>query len=883
MKKPVSIIPYFLLLIGISGIIIASVYIIPSVLSATTYIYIAGRQRMLAERMVLNIHLINDGKKDVIGNLLQDVKTFNETLSILENGGKIMNRNIAAPSKTTRTKVKYVRAIWQPIRNQLIKIAEEKLSQNEFHQIFNDLHKKIPLLEDASSDIVESAIASNRVKAISGILIFILLFVDLFILFFQFKSRDSYIEKRRGRYRKALEYIGENVIITDINGVIEYVNPAFTDITGYQKNEILGKTTDILKSGMHTESFFEEIRKTIHSKRIWKGIVIIKKKNGNIYYSSNIISPYLDRKGNISHTISAGRDITEDKKREERIVHLNHLLKTTYEINQLIVRERDRNNLLRTVCQILVEEGGFKMAWICNADFKSGEVHPIAWAGFEEGYLKNIQIRCDDTQKGNGPAGTAIKTGKYFICNDVEKEEFFKPWREAAKERGYRSSGAFPFKVNGKIKGAINVYSGEPDAFQDEFIVLLNGMAENIGFALDKMEISEEGIQLKETLIGIESQLQQAIKMEAIGRLVGGIAHDFNNILASIINYSEISLTYELNPDLEKIMQEIKKSAERAKSVTTQLLSFSRDQPVEMKAMNINESIESIGEMLKKLIGEDISLSVLSTPDIHNIKANPSQIEQVIMNLVVNARDALSKGGNILVETSNIVIDDTNRMSHLAVPPGNFVILSVSDNGTGISKENLDKIFEPFFTTKDTGKGTGLGLSIVYGIVKRTDGFIEVASETGKGTSFRIYFPAFLEGISDEVSQKIETKKTVEHGSGCILLVEDDEQVKKSTEMVLEYLGYRVFSAACLEEAVDVFEKHDKTIDMLITDMKMPNGTGLELYREICKKRQDIKALFMSGYTGDINGGLPDGTSFIQKPFTMASLAENVRKILGDI
>ncbi|HEY0729182.1 MAG TPA: ATP-binding protein [Pyrinomonadaceae bacterium] len=387
-----------------------------------------------------------------------------------------------------------------------------------------------------------------------------------------------------------------------------------------------------------------------------------------------------------------------------------------------------------------------------------------------------------------------------------------------------------------------------------------------------------------EALANTERQLIQSQKLEAVGRLAGGISHDFNNLLTVILGYSDIMLR-QLSQEhpLRRYLDEIVKASERASALTRQLLAFSRKQVMQPKVFGVNNVVSELEKMLRRMIGEDIELRVSLHPDLGNIKADPVQLEQVIMNLVVNARDAMPKGGKLTIETSNVYLDQTYAKEHMSVEPGNYVMLAISDTGCGMDKETRQRIFEPFFTTKAQGKGTGLGLSTVYGIVKQSGGNIWVYSEEGRGTTFKIYFPQVREEA--EEYRRVTAKAEAPRGSETILLVEDADWVRKLARQLLERAGYRVVEASGAEEAIRIIETstNGTKIDLVLTDVIMPGMSGNDMSKHLLAQRPDLPVLYMSGYTDDAivqHGVLEPGINFIQKPFSPDALALKVREVL---
>src|ERR1041384_1394130 len=386
-----------------------------------------------------------------------------------------------------------------------------------------------------------------------------------------------------------------------------------------------------------------------------------------------------------------------------------------------------------------------------------------------------------------------------------------------------------------------------------------------------------------EALRNTEKQPLHAQKLEAVGRLAGGISHDFNHLLTVILGYSDISLRqFREDHPLRRNLEEIVRASERAASLTRQLLAFSRKQVMQPRVFDLNTVVTDLEKMLRRMIGEDIELRVNSAADVGHIKADPVRLDQVLLNMLVNARDDMPKGGKLSIAPSSIYLDESYARELVSVVPGHYVMLAISDTGCGMDEETRQRIFEPFFTTKEQGKGTGLGLSMVYGIVKQSGGNIWVYSEEGRGTTFKIYFPRVAAGAEEykRASDGVEAPG----GSETILLVEDADLVRTLARQVLETAGYRVLEAANADAAIDLCEKiNGDRIDLLLTDVVMPGMSGNEMSRILVAKQPGMPVLYMSGYTDDAivqHGVLEAGINFLQKPFTPGALASKVREVL---
>ena len=384
-------------------------------------------------------------------------------------------------------------------------------------------------------------------------------------------------------------------------------------------------------------------------------------------------------------------------------------------------------------------------------------------------------------------------------------------------------------------------------------------------------------------VLALQAQFLQAQKMESIGRLAGGVAHDFNNLLSVILSYTGFALDQlrEGEP-LREDLEEVQKAGERAAALTRQLLAFSRRQALQPKSLDLNQVLADMERMLCRLIGEDIDLVRVASPDLGLVNADPSQVEQVLMNLVINARDAMPTGGRLTIETANAELDEGYAARHAAVEPGSYVMLAVSDTGVGMDPQTRDIIFDPFFTTKEKGKGTGLGLSTVYGIVKQSRGNIWVYSELGKGTTFKVYLPRALEA-STPTDIRRTTGPVRFAGTETLLFVDDEDALRKVGKRALEGAGYTVLTAANGEEALLIAGGYQGDIHLLVTDVVMPRMGGSALAQKLLKTGRTLQVLYMSGYTDDAivrQGVLDFGTRFLSKPFTAAALARSVREAL---
>jgi PAS domain S-box-containing protein len=660
------------------------------------------------------------------------------------------------------------------------------------------------------------------------------------------------------------------------------VNNAFLQTTGYERKEVIGRSSLALKfwaAPEQRQALLEQLRKG--PVRDFE-IVFVTKQGAQRW--GHLSAEAIDVDGERC-LLAVTKDVTERKRAEEELRRLNRALRTISECNQALVRASDESELLKLICEILVDHGGFRMAWVGYVEHDEAKrVRPVAHAGEELGYLSTLNVTWADEPLGRGPTGTAIRTERPSIARNIGGDATFAPWREEALRRGYASSIGLPLIADAKL-GALSLYSSEVDAFDPDEVELLSELANDLAYGVTALRNRSERERAENVLKKTQEQFLQAQKMEAVGRLAGGVAHDFNNLLTVINGYSDLLLSQSPEGSVERgQLEEIKKAGDRAAALTRQLLAFSRKQVVMPTVLNLNLIVEGMERMLHRVMGEDIQLVVNLSSSLGRVRADAGQIEQIIMNLVVNARDAMPKGGRLSLETTNVELDDGYTRPYASLTPGHYVMLAISDTGCGMDAETQSHIFEPFFTTKGQGKGTGLGLSTAYGIVKQSGGIINVYSEVGRGTTFRVYLQRVDEPMPE--GPKPEEKTAPAVGTETILLVEDEPAVRSLAHMALQSKGYSVLVAGEYIEAMTLARQHVGDIHLLLTDVIMPGLNGRELAHLLSALRPTMKVLFISGYTADAiaqHGILDEGVAFLPKPFTPRELLRKVRETLdGD-
>jgi two-component system, cell cycle sensor histidine kinase and response regulator CckA len=487
---------------------------------------------------------------------------------------------------------------------------------------------------------------------------------------------------------------------------------------------------------------------------------------------------------------------------------------------------------------------------------------------------------------GESLSGTVAATGEPLIVSDPACDLRMTPaHREAYRRGGYKAFLGVPLSLGPQVLGVLSVRTRRERGFSLEDLALAMAFAAQAAIALENSRLYQATQRAYEELSETQEQLTQARKMEAVGRLAGGIAHDFNNLLTVMLGRSQLLLRRlgaqdPVRADIELMEQ----TADRAAELTRQLLAFSRKQVLQPAVLDLSAVVANLAEMLRRLVGEDIALVTALDPALGRVKADPGQIEQIVMNLAANARDAMSKGGRLTLETANAELDAAYARHHVDVRPGPHVMLAVSDTGVGMTPETQAHIFEPFFTTKGPGHGTGLGLATVYGIVKQSDGHVWVYSEPGRGTTFKIYLPRVEEAVDPSAARPGLPEPA--QGHETILLVEDERAVRDLARDVLRAHGYTILEAQHGREALLISEQHAGPIHLLLTDVVMPEMSGRELANRLAPLRPTMPVIYMSGYTDTAvvhHGVLDPGTTFLQKPFTPDALARKIRQVLDPL
>ncbi|MBD3349487.1 MAG: PAS domain S-box protein, partial [Candidatus Eisenbacteria bacterium] len=676
------------------------------------------------------------------------------------------------------------------------------------------------------------------------------------------------------------------LIVTDLNFRITYGNKAAEFLFSYPREELIGRTLDLLSVESWDDSLSEEIHKTVSAGRFWSGSQRSRRKDGTSFVVEYRVSPLRDRTGRLTSYISIFHDITERKRGEQLLQTLNAAalgMERSLTPDQVLEAVGTELETIGFSCAVLALEGEEDAVHLTYASpGLSGLAAELSGAdrGADSGpiplsELPPILRTVEDRQP-------ALLEKRPAAENTRDPESAAEHWLVAALTR--RSSIVVPLIAGLDVVGALAVTS---DTLSRRDIPAVTAFGNQLAAAWRKANLMHELEGSLRELRRTQNILLHAQKMEAVGNLAGGVAHDFNNLLTAISGYTELLLAqFDKEEAAYSDLMEIKKAAEQASAVTGQLLAFSRQQPLEPCNILMNDVVTNVEKMLRRLIGEDVDLVAVLDPELGPVRADPTQLQQVIMNLAINARDAMPDGGTLTIRTENVRLGQDDLQSVPDAAPGDYVKLSVSDTGTGVEPEALDRIFEPFFTTKGAGEGTGLGLSVVYGIVSQHGGWIDVRSEVGKGTLFDIYMPATDGTESDSRASASRTSEDYRHAARheSVLIVEDEETVRSFAARALRQGGYEVLEATSAEEAVE-FLKSDRHVDLVFTDVILSSKSGLELVEELRSLRPGVPALLSSGYADQKShweGIQERGLPFLKKPYAVADLLSTVGNLLDE-
>jgi PAS domain S-box-containing protein len=718
------------------------------------------------------------------------------------------------------------------------------------------------------------------------------------------RSSEQQLRHERALLRALIDSIPDLIFFKDKDSVYLGCNKAFEIYSGLEERELIGKTDLDIASHEVAELYRRKDREMFASGKALRNEEWIPFKSSGGAYFDTLKTPYYGPDGELLGLIGVSRDITERKRMsealEKRLVVLTRPLDAVGNIEledlfdlEEIQKLQDQFAEATGVASIITHLDGTPITNPSNFCRLCEDIIRRTEKGLKNCYYSDSIIGSHSSEGpitqqclsgGLWDAGASISVAGRHIANwligqvrdetqvETEMRAYAeeigadeKAFMEAFQEVPSMSRGQF-----GKVAQALFTLAGQ-----------LSSMAyQNIQQARFITELK----RAEEEKGSLEAQLIHAQKMESVGRLAGGVAHDFNNMLGVIMGHAELALSrVELGGALYQDLREILGAANRSADLTRQLLAFARKQTVSPKVLDLNVTIEGMLKMLRRLIGEDIDLVWMPGLDLWMVKIDPSQIDQMLANLAINARDAIAGVGKVTIETSNVVLDESTGSGRPGFAPGEYVLLSVSDTGAGMGKDVLDHIFEPFFTTKQVGQGTGLGLATVYGIVKQNEGSVDVYSEPSLGTTFKIYLPRYAEVAFHTPTEALTGK--IPEGTETVLIVEDEEAILTIAKTILDRLGYTVLIANSPVQALRLAGEYAGDIHLLITDVVMPEMNGRELANRLTAAKPGLKCLFMSGYTANIiahHSVLDEGVHFIPKPFSVKALAEKAREALDE-
>lgn len=667
------------------------------------------------------------------------------------------------------------------------------------------------------------------------------------------------------RYRTLMENASNGIFVFRLDGIIVEANRSGEEMFGQGHGEMTGHHFTEYIAPDYVETAVGQFRALVAGDlRIARNVRVIGTggRPATIDFSARLIE--LE---DTAYLYGIVHDVTERNLSQQLLQERASLAALTGDVNLALATAGGLREILHRCASAVVQhlDAAFARIWTLNAAETTLELQASA------GLYTHLDGAHARVKVGQLKIGRIAQERRAHLTNDVMKDPQVSQQAWAARE-GMVSFAGHPLLVDGKLVGVLAMFSRHP--LTDQAVTALAAVADAIAVGIQRIK-SEERERL------LEAQLRQSQKLEALGQLTGGIAHDFNNLLAVIlVNAGFVLEGLPEDDPLRADAEEIKRGAERAAALTRQLLAVSRRQLLEPVVLDLNATIIGVETMLRRIIGEHLELTTHLARDLGRVKADPGQLEQVLMNLVVNARDAMPGGGRLAIHTANVFLDETYLLQHASVKPGPYVMFSVSDSGVGMDAETKRRIFEPFFTTKEKGKGTGLGLATTYGIVKQSGGHIWVYSEPNLGSVFKIYLPR-VDDVVPHSAQRGSLRERL-RGTETILLVEDDEQVRNATRRILQSLGYQVLMAQNGQEALSLFEQRSDEIQLVLSDVVMPGYSGPELLRQIQARGSHVRILLMSGYTDHMlpPEDQPPGLMILPKPFTTESLGRKVREVL---
>ncbi len=712
---------------------------------------------------------------------------------------------------------------------------------------------------------------------------------DLEMLKFASGQIGASIDRRRAEDQ--LRFLGsippqisEGILVTDLDFKITYANEAIVTMYGFERGELLGETPDALNAEPLREDIQREIRAAVAAGKTWQGVHLNRRKDGSVFDCEMVISPLSGPDGKPASFISVQRDITDRKHAEAMLRALNatSLAMTSAEspdeVLEVAVMTLASSGL--TADLLLLDDSHDTLSYVATGTDPAVMLQADRLLGTAMTRVKVPYRRIPALRYAIDDGHPIFVDDPTTLLAEVVPSGSHITGADLVDALGMTQCIISPLMDEGVVFGVCTIHS--PSIHRSD-VPTVTAIANQIAATWRRATVLAELTQSLEELQLAQGQLLQAQKMEAVGRLAGGVAHDFNNLLTAITGYTDLTLRgLDDEHKLKPHVQEVKKAAERAAGLTRQLLAFSRRQPLAPQVLSLGEVVGNMNAMLRRLIGEDIELVTDVGPDLPGVKADAGQLEQVIVNMAVNARDAMSSGGKLTLRASAVDVTEDTLGDCTDARPGAYVRLTIEDNGEGIPDDVRARIFEPFFTTKARGEGTGLGLAGAYGIVCQHEGWIDVDSEVGKGTAFHIHIPTCDASVATNAVQA-ETVEELTGSGEQILLVEDEDAVRTFATRALTASGYRVTAAASAEEALEFFKSCDGRFDLVFSDVVLPGKSGVTLAEELLALDPKLDILLSSGYTDEKSqwGEIQErGYEFLQKPYQLSNLLDTIGKIV---
>jgi two-component system, cell cycle sensor histidine kinase and response regulator CckA len=681
---------------------------------------------------------------------------------------------------------------------------------------------------------------------------------------------EKELRRSEAQLRRLIELSPDGVIVVDRDGSIRLANAAMNHMANPENDGGLGgKNVLDLPIPAEAHALQECLQRVFADSARAQRIDSVFVRSDGSPYPVEVNASYLVWEGRPAAQIIA-RDMAEHRRVQTELENRARQQAAVAELGQSALAVSDTEALLEDAIATIALILNVPLCGYFELDAEQLGMRLRAGIGWGTDDARAIEIPTGTESS----AGYAVLANRSVVVHDLHLETRFRT-PPVLIERGIVSGIDTIVRGTERPFGVLAAYTTSRRVFTTDDVHFLEAVANVLGTAMDRQQ-AQAALQER------EEQLRQAQKMEAVGMLAGGVAHDFNNLLSAIIGFSELVLMRMPPEDpMRPYIEEVARAGDRAAALTGQLLTFGRRQVLRPESLDVNLVLSDLEQLLRRVIGEDVDLAILLAPEPVRVTADRSQIEQVVMNLAVNARDAMPHGGKLTIETQRVELDGGYARDHVGVRPGAYVMIAVSDTGTGMDAATRARIFEPFFTTKEVGKGTGLGLATVYGIVKQSEGDVWVYTEPGQGTTFKVYLPR-----NEEVGEMPVRPRAMgeqPRGTETILVVEDEPGVRALVRGVLQATGYSVLEASRGEEALDVLNTYGLPIHLLLTDVVMPGMSGPELASRVEHAHPETKVLYMSGYTGDVavrHGVLDQGSAYLQKPITPTTLSRKVREVL---